>query len=125
MDYYFKNANLILEGIQGDFAVEKGKMRFHGLKDPDRYDQVTDLQGRIVLKGFCDLHTHLDKALVSSRVENRSGTLNEAIAVMGPYKAGMTEEDICGRAREALLMCWSKGTMWTWMNRRAAAACWR
>lgn len=88
MDYYFKNANLILEGIQGDFAVEKGKMRFHGLKDPDRYDQVTDLQGRIVLKGFCDLHTHLDKALVSSRVENRSGTLNEAIAVMGPYKAG-------------------------------------
>ena len=61
MDYYFKNANLILEGIQGDFAVEKGKMRFHGLKDPDRYDQVTDLQGRIVLKGFCDLHTHLDK----------------------------------------------------------------
>ena len=49
MDYYFKNANLILEGIQGDFAVEKGKMRFHGLKDPDRYDQVTDLQGRICL----------------------------------------------------------------------------
>lgn len=110
MDYYFKNANLILEGIKGDFAVEKGKLHFHGLKDPERYDQVTDLQGRIVLKGFCDLHTHLDKALVSSRVENRSGTLKEAIAVMGPYKAGMTEEDICGRAREALLMCWSKGT---------------
>ena len=87
MDYYFKNANLILEGIKGDFAVEKGKLHCHGLKDPERYDQVTDLQGRIVLKGFCDLHTHLDKALVSSRVENRSGTL-----------------------KEALLMCWSKGT---------------
>ena len=75
MDYYFKNANLILEGIQGDFAVEKGKMRFHGLKDPDRYDQVTDLQGRIVLKGFCDLHTHLDKALVTPGWRTAAGRL--------------------------------------------------
>ena len=110
MDYYFNNANLILEGIRGDFAVEGGRMRFHGLRAGETYERVVDLQGRIVIKGFCDLHTHLDKALISSRVENRSGTLEEAIAVMGRYKAGMSQEDICGRARAVLNMCRANGT---------------
>lgn len=110
MKYLFKNAYLISENRDCNFTVENGKMLFPATIDEKNYDQVIELNGRLVLKGFCDLHTHLDKAFISSRVTNESGTLDEAIAIMGRYKAQMTDEDIYARAEDALKMCYQNGT---------------
>ncbi|WP_371362404.1 N-isopropylammelide isopropyl amidohydrolase [Sporomusa rhizae] len=110
MKYFFKNANLVLEQKTVDLAVCDGKIDFVSNVEEGNFDKVVDLKGKMVLKGFCDLHTHLDKALISTRVANRSGTLAEAIAIMSEYKAKMTDEDIYERAESTLLMCYKNGT---------------
>src|ERR1700690_3250084 len=57
-------------------AIEAGRTTQSGLR-------AIDMQGRVVLPGFVDAHTHLDKALTLTQAGNNSGTLLEAIEVMG------------------------------------------
>lgn len=110
MKYIFNNVNLILERKTVNFAVCDGKIDFVSIMEDSKFDKVIDLKGRMVLKGFGDLHTHLDKALIASHTINRTGTLDEAIAIMNQYKFRMTYEDIYNRAENALLMCYKNGT---------------
>lgn len=58
-----------------------------------------DAEGRLVVWGYVDPHMHLDKALLADEVPNRSGTLDEAIAISRERKATATREEIAGRAR--------------------------
>jgi cytosine/creatinine deaminase len=62
--------------------------------------RAIDMQGRVVLPGFVDAHTHLDKALTLSQARNNSGTLLEAIEVMGALQQGFTRQAVLERARE-------------------------
>ena len=59
-----------------------------------------DLQGRVVLPGLIDSHTHLDKTY--STLENCSGTLLEAIDVWQRVRPTRRYEDIQATARKAL-----------------------
>ncbi|HAT54849.1 MAG TPA: N-acyl-D-amino-acid deacylase [Lactobacillus sp.] len=58
----------------------------------------------VLIPGLVESHIHLDKALISSRVHNQSGTLKEAIAVTAKAKPTFTREDIYQRAKKALEM---------------------
>ncbi len=69
-----------------------------------------DLGGRVVLPGFIDAHMHVDKCLVSDRVVNRSGTLEEALAAMVDAKRAFTHEDVKRRARRVIGMAVASGT---------------
>ncbi|SFB54204.1 cytosine deaminase [Cohnella sp. OV330] len=64
-----------------------------------------DLQGRVLLPGFVDLHMHLDKAYSIGRVRNVSGTLLEAIdnyrAAAPEFSKETIRERIVRGAREA------------------------
>ncbi|NLJ78891.1 MAG: amidohydrolase family protein, partial [Tissierellia bacterium] len=57
-----------------------------------------------------DAHMHLDKALINEKISNRSGTLDEAIRIMGEYKPKMSIEDIKDRANRVLQRAYGNGT---------------
>lgn len=116
MRILLKQAFLWTERRTVDLVVEDGLVRVAGASEKGDFGDVVDLGGRIVVKGFADVHMHLDKALISGRVANKSGTLREAIEIMGPYKASMTDEDIRERAEQALLLCRANGTRFVRTN---------
>ncbi|GIO11298.1 amidohydrolase [Cohnella xylanilytica] len=69
-----------------------------------------DLEGRVLLPGFVDVHMHLDKAYSLPFVRNRSGTLLEAI---GNYRAAapaFAKETIRDRIVKAALRSASFGS---------------
>lgn len=72
---------------------------------------TADLQGRLVLPGFVDMHMHLDKALTLPLVGNKSGTLLEAIVNYGGKAAEFTKANIKERMIRTALMGLSHGTI--------------
>lgn len=69
-----------------------------------------DLQGRVLLPGFVDVHMHLDKAYSLSRVRNRSGTLLEAIENYRSVIREFSKETIRDRIVKAALRAASFGS---------------
>lgn len=110
MNCLLKNANIIANQQIADIGIMEGKIVFPSETDTYEWDQIIDLNGKIVFKGFVDIHTHLDKAMVTDYVKNQSGTLGEAIEIMGSYKANMSDEDIYSRAKKVIEMCYRNGT---------------
>lgn len=116
MRYLLKNGKLAYSGRQVDIVIDGEELVMvpAGVEVVPRerlsdFCQI-DLQERLLMKGFGDLHLHLDKALISEKEENISGTLSEAIEIMKRYKVHMTDEDILERAEKTLLMCYEQGT---------------
>jgi len=70
-----------------------------------------DLEGRVALPGFVDMHMHLDKALTLPQVGNVSGTLMEAIHNYGSKAAGFSKTEIRERMVETALMGLRHGTI--------------
>lgn len=62
--------------------------------------EAWQLDGRVVLPGLVDIHTHLDKTY--STIANGSGTLREAIDVWTEYKRSRTPADIRSAVNRAL-----------------------
>lgn len=114
MPILLQNAFLWSEKRVADIAVNNGVASFPvaaaAATAAAGFDAIVDLEERIVLPGFADAHLHLDKALIAEKAANRSGTLDEAIAIMQPYKATMSEADIRDRAERALLLCFAHGS---------------
>ena len=63
---------------------------------------VEDLSGYVVLPSFVEPHVHLDKALTSDVVVNRTGSLEGAIASWMPARVHFQSSDIAARARRAV-----------------------
>ena len=81
MKVYLKNAYLINENKTATILLENDVAKV--VDEIDSNDSmVLDLENRIVIRGFADVHTHLDKALITSRIANKSGTLKEAIEII-------------------------------------------
>ncbi|MHA6532101.1 amidohydrolase family protein [Paenibacillus sp. BAC0078] len=70
-----------------------------------------DLQGRVVLPGFVDVHMHLDKAYTIAHVRNRSGTLLEAIENYRSVAPTFSKESIKERIVQAALRAASFGSL--------------
>lgn len=98
-------APLVDIGIAGGriVALEANLVAKHGAKAAQEWD----LAGRVVLPGLVDAHTHLDKTY--STIENKSGTLQEAIQVWQRIKEGQTHADVQARARHALQVAIANG----------------
>jgi len=73
--------------------------------------QVLDAAGRATIPGLIEPHIHLDKALLESRLANRSGTLEEAIRVTGILKRRQEYSDVLDRSRQVLDMAVRNGTV--------------
>src|SRR5438034_9500601 len=73
--------------------------------------QVLDAAGRATIPGLIEPHIHLDKALLESRLANRSGTLEEAIRVTGIPKRRQEYSDVLDRSRQVLDVAVRNGTV--------------
>jgi cytosine deaminase len=71
---------------------------------------VVDNAGRYVSPGFVETHIHLDKSCILDRVQNREGTLAEAIREVAKAKAAFTVDDVRTRAARTLERAILQGT---------------
>ena len=107
MQWLLRNARLA-DGLPVvDIAIDAGKIAAIGPAEKAHADQVWDLDGRVVLPGLIDAHTHLDKTYLN--VQNQSGTLQEAIDRWGMAKATRSREQIRSAARRALTAAIANG----------------
>ncbi|MCT2537784.1 amidohydrolase family protein [Aquibacillus koreensis] len=69
-----------------------------------------DVEGRIILPSFVDIHTHMDKAFSLKDVPNESGTLQEAISNYSQKAHLFSKEEIKKRVYRSALQSLSFGT---------------
>ncbi|MDQ0193586.1 amidohydrolase family protein [Paenibacillus wynnii] len=95
------------EIVVSDGHVPISKLNFEEL----RTAREIDLQGRVLLPGFVDVHMHLDKAYSITHVRNRSGTLLEAIENYRSVTPTFSKESIRERIVKAALRAASFGSL--------------
>ncbi|HET9668924.1 MAG TPA: amidohydrolase family protein [Casimicrobiaceae bacterium] len=110
-DLVLRNARV--DGYDGDvdIVVRDGTIRAierSGAVDADC--PGVDAAGRYVSPGFVETHVHLDKSCIVDRVQNREGTLAEAIREVAKAKAAFTVDDVHGRASRTLERAIVQGT---------------
>jgi len=74
-----------------------------------RGDRAIDLDGRLVLPGFCESHIHLDKSCILDRCTLKGG-LAAAIGEVAGLKSDFSAEDVAARAARTLRKCVVNGT---------------
>lgn len=94
-----------------DIAIQNGRIVAIDRRIDGVARRVIDAGGRATLPGLLESHIHLDKALLESRLPNRSGTLEEAIRVTAQLKRQQTREDVLERSRRVLDMAVRHGTV--------------
>ncbi|KJW12786.1 amidohydrolase family protein [Levilactobacillus spicheri] len=104
MDILFKQVRLNDGEPLVDVAIENGKVTQIAPTIDETAKTVIPGDGHVLIPGLVESHIHLDKALISNRVHNQSGTLKEAIAVTAKAKPTFTADDIYQRAKTALEM---------------------
>jgi cytosine deaminase len=73
---------------------------------------ATDLAGRIVLPGFVDMHTHLDKGHIWPRAANPDGSFWAALeTVEADRRANWNAADVAARMEFALRCAYAHGTV--------------
>lgn len=104
-----RNARLIGKNALMDIMIEGDKIKSVNLAKPSGEKEtniVEDLNGRIVLPGFVDIHTHLDKAYTFPTLKNRTGTLLEAVdrfcAYQSSVSVNMLEESMTYSIHQAI-----------------------
>ncbi|MEH7522562.1 amidohydrolase family protein [Bacillus sp. JJ1503] len=108
--------NARIPGSSGlkDLTIENG--RFTSLTDADEHLTkspqllIVDVEGRVVLPGFVDVHMHLDKALTWPAIPNHSGTLSEAIWRFEDAQNQMDVNSITERMTATILKAIQHGT---------------
>lgn len=110
MDLLFRQARLDKDSPLKDVAIEKGVIKSISPKFEGQAAREIPAEGRVLIPGLIESHLHLEKAMVSDRKANRSGTLQEAIAVTAELKPTFTREDILERSRKTLRMMVKYGT---------------
>jgi cytosine deaminase len=94
-----------------DIAIADGLITAIGPSLPPSDVSVQAGSG-IVLPGFVDLHTHIDKGHIWPRASNHDGThLAAVLAVMADREANWTPEDVVTRANFSLRCAYAHGTI--------------
>ncbi len=101
-DLIIRNADI--RGPHGpvDLAISGGVYVAHDTVDPAAA-RILDAEGRLCVPGFVEPHIHLDKVLLADSIPvNVSGSLDEAIAILGARKDSYTSADIIERAGQII-----------------------
>ena len=109
MDILLKNVRTQDDAPLKDVALQSGKIAAAGSGLQMEAARVIDAAGRVLIPGVIESHLHLDKALIADRKLNRSGTLQEAIAVTAELKPTFTKEDVLERAEKTLRIAIQNG----------------
>ena len=85
-----------------DVAIKDGKIT--AIESNSALTATNEIQGNghVLIPSFVESHLHLEKAFVMDRKANRSGTLQEAIAVTAELKPTFTHDDIMERSRQVI-----------------------
>ena len=110
MNIILKQAKLPGEGKLQDLQIVDGRITKISDHIHDRTGLSIDVKNKLVTPGLIDAHMHLDKALLSGSYPNKSGTLDEAIRVMGEAKENFTVKDIVERSIKVAEMALIHGT---------------
>lgn len=102
MDLIFRNVRIDDAQALTDVAVHNGKIVEIAPGIAHTAAQEIQGNGNVLIPGFVEGHLHLEKANVMHRKANRSGTLQEAIAVTAELKPTLTREDILERSTQVL-----------------------
>lgn len=104
LDWAITNATLPQRPGRWSIGVAAGQIA--AVEEGDRLSaqQVWDVQGRLVVPGLIDAHTHLDKALTADRAGDivARGGLAAAIQTIRGLKADFSPQDVARRATQAL-----------------------
>jgi cytosine deaminase len=106
LDLLVKNVRVWGTDTMRDVAIDDGRFvdlaLTHGLPQARR---TIDAEGRLAVAGFIEPHIHLDKALIAERAPiNRSGTLDEAIAILWAQKRAYDVNEVADRAGRVIEM---------------------
>lgn len=93
-----------------DVAITNGKISAIEEKIASTANIEIQGDGHVLIPGFVESHLHLEKAFVMDRKANRSGTLQEAIAVTAELKPTFTHDDIMARSRQVIHTLVQNGT---------------
>ncbi len=94
-----------------DVFIENQHVKALGPSLSQTADTIIDAEGNIVIPGFVDAHSHLDKCLLNPRAPYVDGTGPEKGKLTREQKATFTEEDIYTRAKVMLERAVSAGTL--------------
>ncbi len=93
-----RNARVFGAASPADLEIAGGRFVAAGTADPATAEAI-DADGRLCVPGFVEPHIHLDKALLAGSVPaNRSGSLDEAIRILGDRKRSFSSAEIADRA---------------------------
>jgi cytosine deaminase len=105
-------ANASADVAHGAILIENGRIAAMGAVDAPGDAPSVDLHGGLVLPGFVDCHTHLDKGHIWARSPNPDGTFLGAITtVKTDREAHWSEADLRARMSFALRCAYAHGTM--------------
>ncbi|MBD3205663.1 amidohydrolase family protein [Candidatus Bathyarchaeota archaeon] len=110
MNIILKQARLPSKDKLQDIQIIDGRITKISEHIHDRTGLSINVKNKLVTPGLIDAHMHLDKALLSESYPNKSGTLEEAIKVMGAAKEDFTVKDIIKRATKVARMALINGT---------------
>jgi cytosine deaminase len=102
MDLLLKKVRISDAESLMDVEIANGKIVAVAPEISQNAASVIEADGCVLIPGLIESHLHLDKALIANRKPNRSGTLQEAIAVTAELKPTFTTEDVRERAEKTL-----------------------
>lgn len=108
-DTIIRNAAVWGRPDPADLAISDGVYVDVAAVDPAGA-RVIDAAGRLCVPGFVEPHIHLDKVMLADSIPvNASGSLDEAIEILGARKQSYSREDIAARAGHIIRAAISNG----------------
>ena len=107
MSYLLDNVQLAGDENLGCLFLDGSLQKKVPLDQSINSDEYWDLEGRLVLPAFVELHTHLDKTY--AQIDNSSGGLAGAIEAYREYKSRRSLTDVENAATRALFKAVSAG----------------
>lgn len=112
MALLLKDAHLFGREGRLDVLIAEGRIKKIAPAIAEEADRVISLNGKLVVPGFVDIHTHLDKAYTIDVLQNDSGTLDEAIVKFLAAVNHFTEEEFYRRGKQMLDKALVNGTLY-------------
>lgn len=98
--------------VRADLSVEGGTVTRIEPASGQIAPDALDLKGRIVLPGFVDCHTHIDKGHIWPRMPNPDGSFAAALAATGIDRAARwSADDVARRMDFSLRSAYAHGTV--------------